>query len=123
MSWRSNASSIIAVGLALLIAATLIGGIGLIVDRDDIMRGAILATVPAAAGVVIGAMRKQQNVTDDQLAAAHAAGYALALDHVARGLLDQHRAPAPDGTGLDDQGARNIHHLHTYRADDGRAAG
>ncbi|MEU3102965.1 hypothetical protein [Streptomyces griseoflavus] len=61
-------------------------------------------------------MRSQNALNDDQLAAAHAAGYTLALDHVARGLLDQPTAPTGGGHNDDGHDATvcTLYQLHPY---------
>jgi hypothetical protein len=105
-----------------LALAVSLGGLAFMTDHDDLARIGLLVSVPAATASAVGALRRQVAVNDDQLTEAHAAGYALALDHVARGLLDQHTAPAPDGTHNDTPSA-HVHHLYALPDDDKRAAG
>lgn len=75
-----------------------LGILGILGRNDDVMRCGILFTVVAVPLVVIQAMRAERCAIDDQLAASHTAGYRLALDHVARGLLDQ-ASTTPTGPG------------------------
>jgi hypothetical protein len=92
------------------------------INRDDLVRAGLLIAIPGATAYVVGTLRNQSTVSDDQLAAAHSAGYVLALDHVARGLLDQHTAPT--GGGIGDGPIADVRHLRAPRHDDnGRAAG
>lgn len=74
------------------------GIIGLLGVNDDVMSCGFFLTVVAVPLVVINALRGEHRAQDDQLADAHTAGYRLALDHVARGLLDQ-ASTAPTGPG------------------------
>lgn len=117
-----QARTLFTLGTATLALSLAKGGYGLMTERDDLVRAAVLLAIPAATALVLGALRHNTTVADDQLAAAHTAGYTLALDHVARGLLDQHTAPAPDGTRGDHTPGAHVHHLYPLRNDD-RAAG
>lgn len=84
--------------LVLLGAGIAMGTIGLLGDNDDVWRCGLFLTVTAMPLLVIRAVREAQRVTADQLAQADQAGYRRALDHVARGLLDQYTAPPTPGT-------------------------
>ncbi|MEU8721477.1 hypothetical protein [Streptomyces antimycoticus] len=110
---------------AVLLVSLALGLIGLIADDDDVMRGGILLGIAALPALVAGHFHHANRANDDQLAAAHRAGYELALDHVARGLLDQHNATPPHGrpydlddTALEAAGVRRLHvvrHNHNGR--------
>jgi hypothetical protein len=116
-----TARTLSALGISLLALAMSLGGYAYVTDLDDLAPIGILVSVPAATALVVGTLRTQATVTDDQLAAAHAAGYALALDHVARGLLDQHTAPT--GGGRNDGQLAEVRALPAPRRVDERAAG
>jgi hypothetical protein len=75
-----------------------LGILGILGQNDAVMSCGIFFTVVAVPLVVINAMRAERRALDDQLSASHAAGYRLALDHVARGLLDQ-ASTTPTGPG------------------------
>ncbi|MEV7413496.1 hypothetical protein AB0O04_37470 [Streptomyces althioticus] len=113
------ARSLTALGFGLLALALALGGFGIATRTDDLGRIGILLIGPAAIALCIGALRAHTALNDEQLAQAHTAGYVLALDHVARGLLDQ--PTAPTGGGHDDRLA-DVHPLHLSRPDE-RAAG
>jgi hypothetical protein len=117
-----NARSLSILGNTLLTVGVAMGGTGFITNRDDLVRGGILLSIPAATALVVGTLRNQTAINDDQLAHAHRAGYTLALDHVARGLLDQPTAPTGGGRG-DNQHDDNVCILPTLHTDDERAAG
>jgi hypothetical protein len=73
------------------------GVLGMLGKNDDIERCGIFLTLTAIPLLVIRAIRETQNLNAAQLAEADNAGYVRALDHVARGLLDQNTAPSPQG--------------------------
>lgn len=102
MSTRSNIRSLTVLGLVLFAVGLTLGGGGYVTDDRSAMLAGVLLSVPAATALTVGTLRQQVELTDDQLAAAHRAGYELALDHVARGLLDQPSTPT-DGGHTDDQ--------------------
>lgn len=103
-----------AIARALLLAGVTVGVIGQIGGLEDTMRAGILICVASAPPLIVGAIRRAQRVSDDQLAEAHRAGYELALAHVARGLLDQPTTP-PDGhlDNLDE--LENVRRLRSRR--------
>ncbi|MFI8817495.1 MULTISPECIES: hypothetical protein [unclassified Streptomyces] len=68
----------------------------------------ILGTLAALPAVTCWAQRRAHLTTADQLADAHTAGYRMALDHVARGLLE----PTPTGDGHRAT-PENVRWLHT----------
>lgn len=95
-----NARSLSVLGTCVLTLATSLGGYAFLVQAEELGRVGMLVSVPAATALVVGALRQHATVNDDQLAEAHRAGYTLALDHVARGLLDQPTAPTGGGDQL-----------------------
>ncbi|HEY1179127.1 MAG TPA: hypothetical protein VGF17_23480 [Phytomonospora sp.] len=117
-----NARALSALGIALFALGLTIGGTGLALMAEHLVRAGVLISVPGATALVCGAIRHERQTDTDRLADAHRAGYALALDHVARGLLDQPHAPAPDGAALDDRAGR-VRWLHLTHDDDKRQAG
>jgi hypothetical protein len=82
----------------LLILGLVLGVLGVLGRNDDVMRCGILLTVVAAPLVVINALRAERRFLDDQRSASHTAGYRLALEHVALGLLDP-ASTTPTGPG------------------------
>ncbi|MGA5354011.1 hypothetical protein ACPCJU_16800 [Streptomyces thermodiastaticus] len=121
----ARASTLPACAYATLLVALTLGLIGLIADNSGLMRGANLLAIAAAPFLVVGHIRHAHRVSDDQLADAHRDGYMLALDHVARGLLDP-EPTAPHGghraSPTTDE-ARNIRHLHLIHPIEKRQAG
>jgi hypothetical protein len=86
-----------ALTLALLGAGIVIGAFGLLGGNDSLMRRGIFLTLIGMPPLIAHTVHNAHRVTADQLAEADNAGYRRALDHVARGLLDQHTAPPPRG--------------------------
>ena len=77
-----------------LLAAALIMAIhGMLSDRDNVTCAGILIAVAALPPITVWQSQRAHHIKADQLEEAHTAGYRLALDHVARGLLD----PPPSG--------------------------
>lgn len=113
-----NARSLSILGSTMLTLATSLGGYAFLTEAEELGRVGMLVSVPAATVLVVGALRQHSTVNDDRLADAHRAGYTLALDHVARGLLDQPTVP----TGGGDQLAE-VRTLPAPRRTDERAAG
>ncbi len=72
------------------------GVMGILGRNQDLAAAGLFVAIAAIPLAVIGVIQDAQRVGEDQIAAAHTAGYRLALDHVARGLLDQN---APRGGG------------------------
>ncbi|MGY4990935.1 hypothetical protein [Streptomyces nigrescens] len=83
--------------LALLGAGIVMGAFGLLGGNDGTMRRGIFLTLIGMPPLIAHTVHNAHRVTADQLAEADNAGYRRALDHVARGLLDQHTAPPPRG--------------------------
>ncbi|MFD7107716.1 hypothetical protein [Streptomyces celluloflavus] len=102
-----------AIAFSLLAIGATTGALGLLVWNDEVMVLGILLLAAAAPPFIIEQTRRANCVTAAQLAAAHNAGYHLALDHVARGLLDQHTAPCPHpgGRASFEQAAGNVIHI------------
>lgn len=117
-----NARSLSIVGITSLALGVATGGLHFFIGGDDLVRFGVLMSICGATAFCVGVLRRQLAINDDQLAAAHAAGYALALDHVARGLLDQPTAPTGGGRG-DDQLAEVRALPAPRRATDERAVG
>ncbi|APD18507.1 hypothetical protein HOR43_gp50 [Streptomyces phage Ididsumtinwong] len=97
----------------LFAAALAVGASGWATGAQALTDAGILgavATVPLLYWVMI---TRTHQITDDQLAEAHQAGYALALHHVARGLLVPDPAPPTPGHHQDDeQTPGNVVQLH-----------
>ena len=85
-----------ALALALFSAGVALGFAGIRDEGDSLTRAGILIGLAALPPFVVWQSQRAHQNTADQLADAHTAGYRLALEHVAAGLLDQHTAP-PDG--------------------------
>lgn len=98
----ATTAALLAVGLAL-------GTLGLLTDHNAAIHGGILAALAALPTLIVAMLRAVHRVADEQLAAAHADGYRLAVQHCARGLL---APPPPTGparrvTGDVDQAHRS----------------
>lgn len=112
-----------AIAYATGISGAVAGTLGLAAGSSDLTRAGILLALAALPPVFAHQCRRAQRNSEQQLADAHAAGYWLALDHVARGLLDQHTAPPDGGTPTDDATARqhptsNVYHLRPCHPSD-----
>lgn len=81
--------------LALLLVGTTGGTYGMITDHQDLGRLGIALAMLATPLLICHTIRVAQHVSERQLADAHTNGYRLALEHVARGLLDPPDAPRP----------------------------
>ena len=96
--------------IVLLVSGLAMGIAGLIGGWEDLVRGGILSAIAAVPPVVVWQSDRAHQVETDQITAAHTAGYRLALEHVARGLLDQ---PPPTGgdhiDGAEDDRAAPVH--------------
>ncbi|MGW5673970.1 hypothetical protein ACWEV4_02565 [Streptomyces sp. NPDC003860] len=73
------------------------GFIGLATDTSGLAYLGVLSVLSAVPPLIISATRNATRVRDYQLAEADRAGYARALDHVARGLLTPPTAPPSGG--------------------------
>ncbi|QCX77639.1 hypothetical protein C9F11_20020 [Streptomyces sp. YIM 121038] len=85
-----------ALAIALLVKGLFTGGIGLLSGNDALWQVGLFFLLSAVPLLIIRTVHTSQRATADQLDAADRAGYARALDHVARGLLD---APTPPHGG------------------------
>ncbi|MGD6762080.1 hypothetical protein ACOKM5_24405 [Streptomyces sp. BH097] len=102
---------------ALLLTGIALGVTGLISDDNALARAGTLASIVAMTALCAAhthRLKEAHRATDDQLADAHRAGYILALDHVARGLLDQPATP-PTGHPHNLEDAPGVHRLHAVR--------
>ncbi|KAA6215546.1 hypothetical protein CP973_00155 [Streptomyces albofaciens JCM 4342] len=107
----ATAPALLAIGLAL-------GVVGLLVDNDDAWQVGLFIVITAVPLLITRAVRDSQRVTADQLAEADNAGYRRALEHVARGLLDQHTAPPKGGRPCHvEQVAGNVITLRPHHTD------
>jgi hypothetical protein len=84
-----------AITAALLVIGLALGTLGLLTDHNTAIHGGILATLAALPTLIVAMLRAVHRVADEQLAAAHADGYRLGVQHCARGLL----TPRPTGPG------------------------
>lgn len=117
--------NMIACSYAVLVVSLVLGATGVIGDNSDYVRFGTLSGIAAAFWLVVAHIKRAHIVQDDALAAAHRAGYELALDHVARGLLDAPATP-PNGhpNNLDDDlTTARVRRLHAVRTDHERRAG
>lgn len=110
---------------AILLIALVVGLTGMIADNGDLMRCANLLAILGVPPLIVGHIKRAHTVQDDQLADAHRAGYQLALEHVARGLLDQHSTVPPDGWHEPAEllEGSNVRRLHAVRNNHERRAG
>lgn len=112
---------LIACSYAVLVVSLALGVIGVISDSSEHMRSGLLAGLASVPTVIVGHIKRAHRVDDGQLAAAHRAGYELALDHVARGLLDQGATPPHghpyelDDDALETAGVRRLHAVRDAR--------
>ncbi|MFJ8899994.1 hypothetical protein [Streptomyces sp. NPDC102370] len=108
-----KAYAIARAALAVTVASSVAG---LALDNGFVSRAGILLTVATLPAVCRYQIRQATRVRDRQLTEAHRAGYVLALDHVARGLLDVPAAPSP-GPGTTPLAPANVILLHPLVAD------
>ncbi|MGF0176684.1 hypothetical protein ACQF36_41400 [Streptomyces sp. Marseille-Q5077] len=96
---------------SLFLAGLTVGALGLHPENQDTGAAAAgffiaIAALPAVIAWLLG---RNQRVADAQLSTAHRVGYQQALEHVARGLLDQPTAPPNPGERLPgEQAAGNV---------------
>lgn len=83
--------------IALMALGVLGGSIGMAVENDIIGGLGLFLTVAAMPLLISMENRRAERHGDAQLADTFNAGYRLALEHVALGLLDQHAAPTGPG--------------------------
>lgn len=102
-----------ALALFLLGTGLAAGILGLLDNNDDVLWCGIFLTVTSMPLLILRTLNNAHHVSADQLAEAENTGYRRALDHVARGLLDQHTAPNPHGGDRADaeQATGNVVHI------------
>ena len=83
--------------LALLTLGLTIGLLGLLDEEGVYTRAGLLLSIASMPPLIVWQSQRAHYATTDQLAAEHNAGYRLALEHVARGLLDQPTTAPPGG--------------------------
>ncbi|MWA12596.1 hypothetical protein [Streptomyces sp. BA2] len=114
-----------ALALILLGTGLAAGVLGLVGDNIDVFRCGIFVTVCSLPLLILRTLRESQHVSAHQLAEADKAGYRRALDHVARGLLDNHTAPTPQGgdRATVEQVAGNVFHIRPlpYKGEERKA--
>ncbi|MFE7017651.1 hypothetical protein ACFVAQ_45580 [Streptomyces sp. NPDC057651] len=105
----------LALALALFALGLTIGLLGLFDKEGVYARAGLLLTVAAMAPLIVWQSQRAHQATADQLAAEHDAGYRLALEHVARGLLDQPTAPPDGGDRAEATDDHDDHHADGIR--------
>ncbi|MEV6073995.1 hypothetical protein AB0L80_02590 [Streptomyces sp. NPDC052069] len=85
-----------AIALGLFLLGIGLGLFGIPNEGDSITRAGIVLSVASLPPLIIWQSQRAHQLADDQLAETHAAGYRLALEHVAAGLLDDPTAPPDD---------------------------
>ncbi|MFF1686042.1 hypothetical protein [Streptomyces sp. NPDC058254] len=107
--------------IALFSIALAVGAIGWGTHDEALMWGGFLGSIAITPVLTLAIANRAHRASDEQLAAAHCAGYQLALDQVSRGLLDPSDGATPphghpnDITDTDDAGS--IPRLHIIRSD------
>ncbi|MFJ3867871.1 hypothetical protein [Streptomyces nigra] len=97
-----------------LLSSGIGGGIlGITTDIDDVTFAGLFAMAAGVGLMVCRNLRITAYANETRLAEAHNAGYVLALEHVALGLLDREAAP-PEGPGTT---APNVVFLRHVRGD------
>ncbi|MGW4602697.1 hypothetical protein ACWENS_05405 [Streptomyces sp. NPDC004532] len=91
-----------AIAYAVLLVGIVLGAIATVSGESGLMRVGMLLGLVAVPPLVAGHSSHAHQLTESQLEHAHTDGYRLALDHVARGLLDQHTAPSGPGASTFD---------------------
>lgn len=92
MNRRSMSAHLALLTLALGVGLALVG---ILLDREEHWHAGILTAVAAVPAILITQLRRSSELADAERAAIHNTGYCLAMEHVARGLLDQPAAPGP----------------------------
>ncbi|MFF7234438.1 hypothetical protein [Streptomyces sioyaensis] len=90
--------------LAVLTVGTVVGFVGLIDDGSDMTHAGMLIALATVPPIVISQSQRAHRKAEDEIAAAHTAGYRQALEHVAAGLLDQEAAPPDGGDHIEQDG-------------------
>ncbi|MFF3886566.1 hypothetical protein [Streptomyces sp. NPDC001914] len=109
-----NARRMYAPTVAILVAGIVIGLLGIFQDGGDVSRAGILLAFAALPPLCYWQTQRAHDGVEDQVADAHEAGYRLALEHVAKGLLTKHAAPPDGGTHVEPIADRAT--LHEQRA-------
>ncbi|WP_282792055.1 hypothetical protein [Streptomyces sp. CC224B] len=114
-----------AFAVALLALGLSAGIYGILSDHDNTAMCGALTVLTAVPLLIVHTVHNAQRLNAHQLAEAENAGYRRALDHVARGLLDQHTAPPnggqPAGDG-DEQAPGNVVTLRPHTSHSKRKA-
>ncbi|MFJ6074686.1 hypothetical protein ACIQFU_28300 [Streptomyces sp. NPDC093065] len=84
--------------LAILITGITLGLLGIFEDGGNVSRAGILIAFAALPPLCYWQTQRAHDAVEDQVADAHEAGYRLALEHVAKGLLSRKSAPPDGGT-------------------------
>ncbi|MDX3063390.1 hypothetical protein PV518_14560 [Streptomyces sp. ND04-05B] len=111
-----NGRKMYAPTVAILVVGITLGLLGIFEDGGDVSRAGILIAFASLPPLCYWQTQRAHDAVEDQVADAHEAGYRLALEHVAKGLLSRKSAP-PDG-GKHVEPVADRAHL-----DDDRAAG
>ncbi|MEU1020219.1 hypothetical protein [Streptomyces sp. NPDC005898] len=96
--------------VAILVAGIVIGLLGIFQDGGDMSRAGILLAFASLPPLCYWQTQRAHDAVEDQVADAHEAGYRLALEHVAKGLLSRKPAPTDGGThveAIDDRATTN----------------
>ncbi|MFI1191576.1 hypothetical protein [Streptomyces californicus] len=91
-----NGRRLYAPTVAILIAGITLGLLGIFQDGGDVSRAGILIAFASLPPLCYWQTQRAHDAVEDQVADAHEAGYRLALEHVAKGLLSRNAVP-PDG--------------------------
>ena len=87
--------------LAILVAGITLGLLGIFQDGGDVSRAGILIAFASLPPLCYWQTQRAHDGVEDQVADAHEAGYRLALEHVAKGLLSRKSAPPDGGTHVE----------------------
>lgn len=90
------------ISLVLLTTGIIGGTLGMLSDHETIGRLGWAATLAGIPLLICHTIRAAHVQDEQALTDAHTAGYRLALEHVARGLLDPPAAPRPGPRGTPD---------------------
>lgn len=91
-----NGRRLYAPTVAILVAGIVLGLLGIFQDGGDLSRAGILIAFASLPPLCYWQTQRAHDAVEDQVADAHEAGYRLALEHVAKGLLSRNAVP-PDG--------------------------
>ncbi|WP_274031439.1 hypothetical protein [Streptomyces sp. MMBL 11-1] len=87
--------------VAILVVGITLGLLGIFQDGGDLSRAGILIAFAALPPLCYWQTQRAHDAVEDQVADAHEAGYRLALEHVAKGLLSRKSAPPDGGTRVE----------------------